>query len=314
VPLVNAALLSVADELNIPLLVVTTDIDVSAFCLGLPDDLQADQDHFRITIPYAKEPWDGLFSEKFSPAVQTCFHYAFGYPTRRAFSEEPSTVVLNQLREQYEIQKDEQLILIMMGGNAGRASEEYAHQLLKMSDETLDRVVGKEARLHLLCLCGDTNRSENRAFMEGLNDLNKMPARVRIHGVPATSQIAQLVSLPELFLVISKPGGSSVNEMIKKRVFMIYHTSSIPLDWEKGNSLYGEARGYGKQFVLSKQSPAEFTELLVEAFAKGRAMRSLEALVPEAKIDFADSLRQSVQQMLEKKERIQKNKEYTQGT
>lgn len=309
VPLVNSALLRVADELNLPLLVVTTDIDVSAFCLGLPDDLEIDQDHFRITLPYEKEPWDTLFKEKFSPAVQGCFHYAFGYPTRRAFSEEPSVTVLNQLREYYQIQKDEQVVLVMMGGNAGRASEGYASLLLKMSDETLDRVVGKESRLHLICLCGDASQSENRAFIEKLNALNKKASRVRIHAVPATSQIAELVSLPELCLVISKPGGSTVNEMIKKRVFMIYHTSSFPLDWERGNIAYGELRGYGKQFILSKQTPTEFTELLIEAFAKGRSMRSLETLVPEAKIDFAHSFEQSVHQMLEKKERIKKNKE-----
>jgi UDP-N-acetylglucosamine:LPS N-acetylglucosamine transferase len=174
-----------------------------------------------------------------------------------------------------------------------------------MSDDTLDQVVGKGRKLHVICLCGDTTRPENHAFMQELNAL-RGSKRVRIHGCPATPQIAELVSLPEMRLVISKPGGSTVGEMIKKRVFTLYHTSSHALDWEKGNIEYGEARGYGKRCILEKKTPTEFSALLVEAASLSRAMRS--ALVPEAQIDFADTLRQTVDLMLEKKERISKNK------
>lgn len=306
VPLVNGPLLAVAKALDIPLLVVTTDIDISAFCVGLPDDLEADSTHFQITVPYEKETWDALFAARFPTAVSRSFHYGFGYPTRAAFSQEPSPQTLKQLRALYEIRSDEELMLIMMGGNASHAAKAYARLLLASSDETLDQVVGKGRKLHVICLCGDTKRPENHAFMQKLNEMNGAK-RVRIHGCPATPQIAELVSLPEMRLVISKPGGSTVGEMIKKRVFTLYHTSSHALDWEKGNIEYAEARGYGKRCILAKRTPTQFFALLVEAASLSRDMRS--ALIPEAQIDFADTLRQTVDLMLEKKEHISKNRE-----
>ena len=212
VPLVNSALLSVADELDVPLLVIATDIDISAFCYGLPEDLKENKSHFCITVPYDKTEWNKLFGPNFSPSLQASFQYGFGYPTRRAFSETPKQAVLNQLRDEYDIQKDENVILIMMGGNAGHASKAYADLLMQMDDEALDRIVGKgnpRNKIHLICLCGDTSLSENRDFMESLNALNTSESlgRVRIHGCPGTPKIGELVSLPELCVVISKPGG-----------------------------------------------------------------------------------------------------------
>ncbi len=302
VPLVNAPLLSAAQELDIPLLVVTTDIDISAFCYGLPEDLQANKSHFCMTVPYEKVEWNQLFAHHFSPSLQDSFQYSFGYPTRRAFSETPKAATLNQLRDEYEIQKDENVILIMMGGNAGHAAKAYADLLMQMDDMALDRIVGKgnpRNKIHLICLCGDTSLPENRDFMDSLNAMNQSSNRVRIHGCPGTPRIGELVSLPELCVVISKPGGSTVNEMIKKRVPMIYHTNRHPLDWEKGNMEYGETRGLGKRFLISNCNdlPA-FTDLLSEIFALRESMQSGKAPVPEANIDFSTNLRKTVQEMI----------------
>lgn len=307
VPVVNAPLLSVADELDIPFLVVTTDIDISAFCYGLPEDLEENKTHFCITVPYDKTQWDPLFESHFSASLQRSFQYAFGYPTRQAFSKTPKEAVLNQLRSEYEIQKEENVILVMMGGNAGYASKSYAELLLNMDDEMLDQIVGRENprnKIHLICLCGDTNIPENRDFMESLNALNgtTISPRVRIHGCPGTPKIGELVSLPELCTVISKPGGSTVNEMIKKQVPMIYHDNKHPLDWEKGNMEYGEARGLGKRFLIQNKFDYNdlnhFADLLSEVITLRKSMLSSKTSVPEAQIDFASNLRKAVQEMI----------------
>lgn len=307
VPLVNSALLGVADELDIPLLVITTDIDISAFCYGLPEELEANKSHFCITVPYGKEEWDTLFGSHFSPSLQRSFAYAFGYPTRRAFSETPKPAVLDQLRREYEIQKDENVILIMMGGNAGHASKIYAELLLHMDDEMLNRIAGNTTarnKIHLICLCGDTNRPENKDFMESLNAMNesKTSHRVRIHGCPGTPKIGELVSLPELCAVISKPGGSTTNEMIKKRIPMIYHDNQHPLDWEKGNMEYGEYRGLGKRFLIPQNyhfsDLNHFADLLSETVSLRKSMQTGQTPVPEAEINFASNLRKTVEYMI----------------
>ncbi len=303
VPLVNSFLLSASKKLDIPLLVVTTDVDVKAFCYGL-EDRQGVEDpkHFQITIPYAKAAWQEMFGSKYGAMLQHAFHYGFGYPTRRAFSQEAEASILDKIRQEYAIEKDEHVILVMMGGNTAHAAKIYAELLLGMSDQELDAITDKKIRL--LCLCGDVSQKASRALMDELNQLNisKPSARVHIHACGATSQIAEIVSLPELCTVISKPGGSTVGEMIKKKVPMVYHISDVPLDWERGNMEYGESQNLGKRFKVSGKIDGnmriELVGVLAHTFALHREIQANRRHVLEAEADFTSNLRNTVQQML----------------
>jgi UDP-N-acetylglucosamine:LPS N-acetylglucosamine transferase len=309
-PLVNSMLLEVAKKFDIPLLVVTTDIDISAFCYGLDSKYAFEnQQKFRITVPYAEESWKNQFGQHYPQTIQKTFQYSFGYPTRRVFAEQIEAPVLEQLRSTYEIKNDENVILVMMGGNTAQAAQVYAKLLLGMSEEEINQIVGnnlKRSKIHLICLCGDVSQEANHSLMTQLNQLNRthyrQNNRVRIHACPGTTKIAELVSLPELFTVISKPGGSTVNEMIKKKMPMIYHISDTPLDWERGNMTYGEARHLGKHFQTSGKmdacARAKLAGILSDTFALHNQMQSNSSLVPEAKIDFSHNLRTAVHQML----------------
>ena len=308
IPLVNPMLLKAAQHLGIPLLVVTTDIDITAFCNGFEDEsLICSKKNFRITVPYSKEHWFEKFGKQHPKSIEHVFHYGFGYPTRRAFSESITESDCKQLRLEYDVKSDEHLILVMMGGNTAHAAQIYAQLLLGMTNKEIDRVTGDDLqrnKIHLICLCGDVKQKANHTLMTQLNGLNAVQPnnRVRIQGAPGTTKIAQLVSLPELCTVISKPGGSSVNEMIKKKIPMIYHVSDPPLDWERGNMEYGEARGLGKCFYTSGKIDAKSRQRLVEAlahtFALHKKMSSNNISVPEAKIDFTRNLRAALSEML----------------
>ncbi len=237
VPLVNPMLLTVAKKFEIPFLVVTTDIDISAFCYGFKDvEYLNDWNRFRITVPYSKETWDPWFGECLPNNVKSSLQYGFGYPTRHAFSEIFEESILDQLRKEYQIHQDENVVLVMMGGNTAQAAMTYAKLLLSMKEEEVERIVGqnnKRNKIRMICLCGDVAQKMNHSLMVQLNTLNdsknKRNERVVIHACPGTNRIAELASLPELSAVISKPGGSTVNEMIKKQVPMIYHISCVPL-------------------------------------------------------------------------------------
>jgi UDP-N-acetylglucosamine:LPS N-acetylglucosamine transferase len=310
IPLVNPMLQAVAKKLHIPLLVITTDIDISAFCEGFSnkDDIASKQ-NFRITCAYAEDNWNGLFLDKLPRSVQNSLQYKFGYPTRRAFSQPIDADTQEHLRKEYEVQKDENLILVMMGGNTAQAAKNYAELLLNMTDQEIEQICGKDClrnKIRLICLCGDVSQKDNLALMTYLNKLNQskdnQTTRVKIHACPGTPKIAELVSLPELCTVISKPGGSTVGEMIKKRIPMVYHISQTPLNWEKGNMEYGESRDFGRHFEISKKDDTKSLENLVQVlthtFALHKAIQTGEKLVPEAEIDFSQNLRAAVTEML----------------
>lgn len=309
VPLVNTMLNNVAKELDIPFLIVTTDIDISAFCYGFEDKKSpVDRNKFRITVPFSKDTWDDKFKELIPNEVKNSLQYSFGYPTRKAFSENVEDSVLNQLRREYQIQDNENVILVMMGGNTAKAAKSYAKLLLNMTEEEITQIVGqdnKKDRIRLICLCGDVTQYENQKLMTYLNNLNqskKSNDRVSIHACPGTPRIAEIVSLPELCTVISKPGGSTVNEMIKKKVPMIYHISKVPLDWERGNMEYGISHGLGKSLQISDKNPANSQKELIEALSSTIKLHDeiLEGTktIPESDFVFSDSLRSAVKEML----------------
>lgn len=316
VPLVNPMLMNVAKQYNIPFLVITTDIDISSFCYGIEDKiLIQDRNKFRVTVPYAEESWKERFGKDYSQNLRKSFQYCFGYPTRRAFSERIDHSTCEQLLREYDIQSDENLILVMMGENTAQAAGIYAKLLLAMRAEEIGQIIGKDEcrnKIHVICLCGDIRQEANGFLMEQLNRLNHPSPnntkyqndRVRIHACPGTHKIAQLVSLPELKTVISKPGGSTVNEMIKKRVPMVYHISDIPLDWERGNMEYGKTRGLGKHFWTSgnidAHSKNQLIDVLTYTFLLHKKMHGEWSAVPEARIDFTHNLRVCVQEMLMK--------------
>lgn len=320
IPLVTPMLVSVTKKLNIPLLIVTTDIDIAAFCYGLEEQKgKLDKTRFRITVPYAEKEWKEKFGAKYganlTPLIHHALVYNFGYPTRRAFSESIPETTLQELRREYEIQEDEHVILVMMGGHTAQAAKAYATLLLSMSDAEMAQITGEgeeggestRHKIRLLCLCGDIAQKANHTLMESLNELNQSEirknTRVSICAKPGTSKIAELVSLPELSCVISKPGGSTVNEMIKKKIPMIYHVSYVPLDWERGNMEYGTSRALGYPFKLGRkineQTRIKLLHTLKKSFLLRKELLSGKKAVPEAEIDFAANLKAAVSEMLE---------------
>lgn len=310
VPLVNPILLNVSKKLKIPFLVVTTDIDISAFCYGFKEEeALGDCNHFRITVPFSKEAWDPKFSKNLPKSVKQSLQYCFGYPTRHAFSEIFEDSILDQLREEYQIHQDENVVLVMMGGNTAQAATTYAKLLLSMSEDQIEKIVGpnnKRNKIRLICLCGDVTQKNNHRLMMQLNNLNesknKRNEHVIILACPGTPRIAELVSLPELCTVISKPGGSTVNEMIKKKVPMIYHVSRIPLDWECGNMEYGLSHDLGRPFEINgnigDKKRTDFVDVLAFVFTLHNDIQQGKKSVPEALFDFTKNLRSAVKEML----------------
>lgn len=310
VPLVNSMLLTGAKKFDIPFLVVTTDIDISAFCYGFKDDEWLnDWRRFRITVPFSKKIWDPGFAEYLPNSVKFSLQYCFGYPTRHAFSEIFEESVLDQLRKEYQIHRDENIVLVMMGGNTAQAAMTYAKLLLSMKEDEIERIVGqnnKKNKIRMICLCGDVTQKMNHFLMIQLNSLNesknKRNERVIIHACPGTPRIAELVSLPELCTVISKPGGSTVNEMIKKQVPMIYHISRVPLDWECGNMEYGVSRDLGRPFQINGKTEdktrTDFVQVLTDTFTLHNDIQKGRKSVAEASIDFTKNLRDAIRKML----------------
>ncbi len=299
VPLVDSMLLNVSKKLDIPLLVISTDIDISWFAYGFDKvNFETDINKFRITFPYSEKYFKKRNS--FPKWLLDSIEYNFGYPTRASFSQSADESTLNEIRKKYSIADDENIILIMMGSNGSKATLEYAKLLIGMTEDQIRKIDDK--KIHILALCGDVKQKENLELMKRLNALNssryKRNKIVKIQAIPKTHQIAELVSLPNLRTVISKPGGSTVNEMIKKRIPMVYHIQGVPLDWERGNMEYGETRSFGKRFYLSKTTNRKNRDNLINVLRYTFLLKQKLTSTYEADIDFSENLRKALREML----------------
>jgi UDP-N-acetylglucosamine:LPS N-acetylglucosamine transferase len=309
IPMINPALATIGKKLNIPVLVVTTDLDIVNFTAGLKqEDCAIGKKHFRITAAYDKQNWENILGKKIPGYVKDIIDFETGYPTRRAFSVAASAEKVEEIRRTYQIQPDENVACVMMGGNTAEAAKNYAKHLLSMNEQQIEEICGQEntrKKIRLICLCGDIKDDNNRRLMEKLNALNQMKKanhNVTIHAAPGTPKIAELVSPPEFFAMISKPGGSTIGEMIKKRVPMIYHVTGQPISWESGNMAYGEDRQLGKTFKMPKKITEKSKDELVSVLKEARIWREEiingTKAVPEADHDFSLNLRRIVGEMV----------------
>lgn len=260
IPVFNPMFLNIAKELNLPLLIVTTDLDTGEFTKGMTHTFcDLDYARYRVTLAY-ENPSMRTILENRIPKEKI---HVSGFPLRNAFNWEIPEHSLDAVRRKYHIRKDEKLILIMMGGNAGFAIEKYAKFLAAIEEEEMDE------KLHVLCLCGDQAVAANREMRARINALNPQSSRIAIDAVPATFEIAELMSLADV--LITKPGGCTTNEAIAKKVPLIFHSPFALMSWEKFNMKFCIEAQMGSSFKIKAYS---------SKLSKGQVLYNKNRLLP----------------------------------
>ncbi|MFQ5729790.1 MAG: hypothetical protein ACE5GN_05470, partial [Waddliaceae bacterium] len=309
ITLLNGVFVNVGKKLGIPVRVVAPDIGIEHFTRGLTEE-QCEYEHFRMTFAYdrkeAKELLgSGVIGGKIPRNLLDKIDDNVGAPVRFGFNLDMSPEVLNKLRSKYQIQEDENVILVSVGGNTTKAALDYAELLTQMSDEQLDRISKQSDRkkFRLICLCGDSQIKENKKLQDKLNAMNGSKGRndrVTICAVERTTRIPELESLPEMFTLIGKGGGGTVTEAIKKGVPQVYHVASTPLKWELMNMLYGEKKGYGKRFKIPawkfkmEAVREELATILAQNMETRRKILDGTREVKESKLNFTKNIRELI--------------------
>lgn len=298
-PIMNAMFLNVAKELDLPVLFVTTDLDTRFFIKNM-DKMTCDLNYprYRMTLAY-EDPEMRRMMEKTIPREKI---HVSGFPVRASFYASPQE---QAIRKQFKIAEDAQLILIMMGGNAGLAIKKYAAILAEFTEEDLQQLNHGLCPVHVLCLCGDQSNSENQKMCVQINQLKPISPNVTIQGIPATEQIADLMSIAEA--LITKPGGCTTNEALTKKLPMIFHAPFALMAWEVFNMKFCIKMGMGARFKLSgrglfksslKRNKDRLLPFLKEAFQRRQALK--KAPFPFEKKEFQNEFVYLIDTLLNK--------------
>ncbi len=251
-PVMNAMFMNVAKQLDIPLLIVTTDLDTSLFTKGLTSPYcDPEYARYRVTLAYEDAEMRKIM-EKRIPKERIC---VTGFPVPPAFERVSSEEEKSAVRRRFEISEDEKVVLIIIGGNAGRATEKYAQIMAQLGENDLT-LISEGKPLRVLCLCGEQGIRENRKMLRRINGLATQTPKVKVQGLPAIDAVADLMSISEV--LITKPGGCTTNEAIAKGLPMIFHAPFALMDWEVFNMEFAIRAQMGARFRMHSNTVGLF--------------------------------------------------------
>ncbi len=283
-PCLNAMFLNVAKELNLPLLMVTTELDTAFFTKGMNGhSCDLSYPKWRMTLAYDTPE----MRTKIENRIPSDKISITGFPVRSSFNQLPTEAEKSELRREFGIGPNDRVLLVIIGGIAGRATEKYAAILASLT--ALDISELTEGDLHIICLCGDQKVQDNRDMRFRINALPTNP-RLHMHAIGAVDDQALLMSIADGLL--TQPEGCTTNEALASGLPMIFHAPFALMDWEVFNMEFCIQANMGSRFKPQSGSTNPFQD---------SAVKNKERLLPLIKEAF-DRRNQKPSVLFEKKD------------
>ncbi len=263
IPVVNGMVLSVAQKLNIPFLLVPTDLDAS-FALN---QIEAPTyDKFYIAPSYNTDMIKKQFSAK--QITEKNITYT-GFPIKRAFLEPHNQ---RKIKKQFDIPTNTPVVLLMMGALGSDELLRFTKQLAKITIPA-----------HIIIAMGQSEHL--RPQLERVH----FPKHVTKTILGFTNQMPEIMAISDLF--ITKSGSVSVNEALYSGLPMLLDDTMGSLTWEKLNREFVTDNRFGDIIKKYYQISQMVTDLLsnkrelavlkknIEAFPKKNPEQEFRLLV-----------------------------------
>lgn len=245
-PLINSSLLKPLQERNIPLLVVSSDLDNSLFSY---EWAEKEGGVYRYAIPYNSLE----VAEKVHRAVDRSKIRGVGYPVRPEFLEHYSESDKEKFRTALGIQEESSVVGVMMGGLGGNVTEGYLDEIVKADErKTLS------TKNHFVVFCGRNEELfvhlEKKMREKGWSVVSSpMPEKeVKFQSTEGTI-VSILKNTPDVCKYmalarcwVTKTGSSTFNEGLNMATPMLFDGTSFPIAWEALNFEVGETYQFGK--------------------------------------------------------------------
>ena len=234
IPLVNNAVLSVAKKLDIPFLLIPTDLDAT---IALNDIKDPDYKKFHVAFSFDNDLIKKTIEK--SEIDKKYINYT-GFPVKKAFFEPHSA---RAIKNEFDIPEDKPVILLLMGAQGSQDLYKFSKQLSKLPISA-----------HIIIALGKSE--ELRKSLEGI----PFPKHITKTIIGFTNRIPDLMAISDLF--ITKSGSVSFNEAIYAQLPMILDGTSGVLNWEKLNHTLVKNHNLGKIVTRHFRLPAMVTDLL----------------------------------------------------
>lgn len=267
IPLVNDPIIAAARELNLPCLIIPTDLDNTTFIYGMKPPYDK---NFHYALPLN----DGDIKRTVEPAhIPAAQISATGFILRKAFfnAKDPAA-----LKQSLQIPPHKPVILILFGGQGSRDFITFAKELAALP-----------VPAHLIFCIGKSELLAQQL------DAIAMPSRITTTILGFTEQIDDIMAIADI--CISKSGSLSVCEALFMNLPLILDATSGVLAWEKLNHRFIQTHNLGLILTHRKQTVPTVMKLL----GNSERLRDIKKnLVSLEKRTSPDLIRQLISQIL----------------
>jgi len=215
---INAPLVKACEKLNIPLLILTNDLDSTNYIEGMHPPYYK---KLRYAIPFD----DSAIRERIRPAaIPNEQIVVTGFPLRPQFFTHKK---VEKLKKEFEIPLGKPIVMIFMGGAGSQASYRYVRSLARL-----------KMPMHII-VCLGRNERLKRNIRKIL-----LPEGVTISIFGFTRRIHDLMVISDL--LITKPGPNSLCEGLASHVPMLLDMSQGIIWWEKLNCDFMLQHGFAE--------------------------------------------------------------------
>lgn len=250
IPVMNGSIYKVAERLDIPLAIITCDLDATNYINGL---YRPAYKKFFFGLSFNDHKIIETIKDAEIPQEQVKF---VGFPVRTQFLHKPHTCCLKQ---ELNIPSDKPVVMVLMGSAGSTATVRYARALAQI-----------ERPLHVILCLG-----RNEALREKINTI-EFPAEISVSVVGFTNRIADYMGVSDI--LITKSGPTSICEALHMGLPMIIDHTKRVLWWEQMNIDFVMEHGFGTELRHIRNLSQVLDEFL-EPFALEKmreAMRSYQ--------------------------------------
>lgn len=205
--IVNQSILQVTQEMDLPFLLIPTDLDIATF---LEQIKSPSYNKFKIALPF-DEP-EAYIRLAQAQATIDCATVT-GFTIRPDFFETKDKVII---KKQYGVPEDKPVILLLLGAVGLQSLYEFTQELGKITQSA-----------HLIICTGRQDIIKQKI------DRLQLPAHITKTTVGFTNRMSDLMSIADVF--ITKSGSVSVCEALYMEVPIILDATTKLLAWEKAN-------------------------------------------------------------------------------
>jgi processive 1,2-diacylglycerol beta-glucosyltransferase len=213
VPYVNNALLEATQSLDIPFIMLPTDLDVRTFIGGIK---KPDYKKFHLILGLHDDEILERVNKAEIPADQITIG---GFPLRSDFLSKKNNI--RALKKEFNVPQDKPVLMIMMGAAGSNSIYKFIKQLSVVQEP-----------LHLIVVLGRNEQIRGR--IESI----PLPASLSMTILGFTNRVADLMSISDLCL--TKSGSVSFCEALYSGLPLVIDATTHSIRWERFNHHFTE--------------------------------------------------------------------------